>query len=74
MKVSNAPGEYALLAEETENDFHGPMPITEFFDAFMMVDDGKKPSKRATQIFKNMSKVGRFEDVFVRVYSSLFYL
>ncbi|ETW77003.1 hypothetical protein HETIRDRAFT_454430 [Heterobasidion irregulare TC 32-1] len=64
MKISDASAEYALLAEETENDFHGPMPITEFFDAFMKTQDDKKPPKRATQIFKNIPRIGKFEDHF----------
>ena len=72
MKIAKASAEYALLAEETENDFHGPMPITEFLDAFMKTEDDKKPPKRATQIFKNMPRVGQFESVFVSIYSSLF--
>ena len=72
MKIAKASAEYALLAEETENDFHGPMPITDFFDAFMEAKDDKKPPKRATQIFKNMPDDGKFEDHFVRIYSSLF--
>ena len=69
MEISLAPAEYAILAEETENDFHGPMPITEFFDAFMKTEDDKKPPKRATQIFKNMPRVGNFENVFVSIFS-----
>ena len=72
MEISKASAEYALLAEETENDFHGPMPITDFFDAFMKTKDDKKPPKRATQIFKNMPNVGTSENMFVRIYSPLF--
>ena len=72
MEISLAPAEYAILAEETENDFHGPMPIKEFLDAFMGTKDGKKPPKRATQIFKNTPDVGTSESMFVRIYSPLF--